>query len=810
MNREIQVPANHVGTTPKQKFLSNNELESLISNVKKRIHSPNIEERIIASLCPISESVPSEHRGEKRPMTVNEQYFLVHPQWNYHAFQEVSLLSRIVKSLISWKPCFICNAKLSGVILHCVSCSIYIHRSCGFIPRPRTIESKKSNNHEKICYCSVNFPLVKNSTGDLSGLLCSMETMKNLENSSLNQCHVCEIKSYPELSVPASNSQCHHASSIIFDSDVSSAEISSNVKCYENSCVAESSKKSGTLETKPSVQTANVWAAIPTIMHELFLSPFESKIDKSITCEPSAYEIANGEPSACTSTSSLLEIPQHLDANVRGASSETQEGLSNTQYKFQDQVVNSSPELSNFSESTSTLLTVANKSKQASMGIASITGTVVGGAAGLALAGPAGALIGSKLGQAACILTVLIQGRRVVLIGAGALAAGLTLQKNLAQHGNLTQNKDFHLLSLKAADQSSQESNLMLIRPNIQIDPKWDSVVASATFLFEKSEGVKVKSAENDGDILNATELDTREKVLLLVSRNLNERRCHAGFVYRNLIEFYRRRYVSHYSNRKEEAIDIPCVESDQVRSVPFSGNKCSSNEIMNPQSYSCSAKIELSPTANSENKQTQTDPLNYRGAISDAHAVIIKVAETLLLTQPSLTTSTSLRHMTTEAVEILVLGDLYESIFQEFVAGVLEKDTSLQQKIEMLGNVCCEYVSIAAIESLKLLSFSCSAVEKLECCVEFLERISESFMKEDSSKVSLHQVPIDADSLLSKVCSHIIVAKVPSIHAELAFIEEFAKDEQLLRGKLGYAFVTMQASLYILTYSTDLMEFLQ
>eukprot|EP00797_Seminavis_robusta_P037099 Sro969_g226270.2 (122) ;mRNA; r:32229-32594 len=41
-------------------------------------------------------------------------------------------------------------------------------------------------------------------------------------------------------------------------------------------------------------------------------------------------------------------------------------------------------------------------------------------------------------------------------------------------------------------------------------------------------------------------------------------------------------------------------------------------------------------------------------------------------------------------------------------------------------------------------------------------------------------------------------------INAEVAFLEEFARDEQLLRGKEGYALVTLQASLHFLNMSND------
>ncbi len=53
--------------------------------------------------------------------------------------------------------------------------------------------------------------------------------------------------------------------------------------------------------------------------------------------------------------------------------------------------------------------------------------------------------------------------------------------------------------------------------------------------------------------------------------------------------------------------------------------------------------------------------------------------------------------------------------------------------------------------------------------------------------------------------CQHIVAAKVPNLNAEVAFLEEFARDEQLLRGREGYALVTLQASTHFLNLSDNL-----
>ena len=95
------------------------------------------------------------------------------------------------------------------------------------------------------------------------------------------------------------------------------------------------------------------------------------------------------------------------------------------------------------------------------------------------------------------------------------------------------------------------------------------------------------------------------------------------------------------------------------------------------------------------------------------------------------------------------------------------------------------------------------SVSDKLKCCTTFLERISD-FFSESSMDSSNMAKSIGADSLLKLVCQHLIMAKVPGINAQIAFLEEFARDEQLLRGKEGYSLVTLQASLHFLNSSDD------
>ena len=107
--------------------------------------------------------------------------------------------------------------------------------------------------------------------------------------------------------------------------------------------------------------------------------------------------------------------------------------------------------------------------------------------------------------------------------------------------------------------------------------------------------------------------------------------------------------------------------------------------------------------------------------------------------------------------------------------------------------------VSQSAIEALQSVPDAHTPTDKLLHCVEFLECVSVHFSSTFQGKC------IDADTLLLMVCQHVVAASINHLHAEVAFIEEFSRDEQLLSGKEGYALITLQASLHYLDSLDDL-----
>ena len=136
-----------------------------------------------------------------------------------------------------------------------------------------------------------------------------------------------------------------------------------------------------------------------------------------------------------------------------------------------------------------------------------------------------------------------------------------------------------------------------------------------------------------------------------------------------------------------------------------------------------------------------------------------------------------------------MVFGRVFECVMQEIRDETKVKDIALIENIDdcrrqINFDAYEETISPKAIEALQMIPTCYSVAEKLRSCVALLETISDQCSD------------VNADNLLKMVCQHIVVARVTTLNAEIVFLEEFARDEQLLRGKEGYALVTMQASL--------------
>jgi len=398
------------------------------------------------------------------------------------------------------------------------------------------------------------------------------------------------------------------------------------------------------------------------------------------------------------------------------------------------------------------------------IGIASVAGSIAGATAGLVVAGPAGFWVGSKIGQVMGVAGVIIEGT----IGVGVLAAGITGTVLTVKQLKGGENNRMLTIGNGNGDDGGKGSDcckVVLVRPNVVVDPIWGEITNEArrcapadrrgdgfpffgAGLGQKQLGKKERQRRAK-DIVNSEEgeINTQEKIFLLVASSLNDKSSLPGFVYRQLIQKVK--------NRAEEI------------------SKNDSND-------------------------------EGRAIRQDVHGVIKHITATLLEVRPGFASTPRLTEISATAVETLVFGEVYNLVIDEINAETDTIDQQLNNKLSTLrqeantdGINVDAYISDSAIESLKILPSYHSVAEKLRCCVELLEYVS----KIGSS------VNMGADCLLKLVCQHLVLARVPNLNAECIFLEEFARDQQLLQGKEGYALVTMQASLGFLNASQNLVE---
>jgi len=466
----------------------------------------------------------------------------------------------------------------------------------------------------------------------------------------------------------------------------------------------------------------------------------------------------------------MKRIAQHMSSPERSCSiSETSENVACDDSKLNDTIMleevkpKEIPSLTTKVQDTvATINTSVDMVKTAqttrkSIGIASVAGTIAGGAVGLVVAGPAGAYLGSRIGQIGAVAGILIEGSlRIGVLVAGVKGTMFTvnqLQDSIGKTRVLT------------IGENDSECKVVLVRPNIIVDPVWESITLDArksapkdenkgfipglNFLSSNDSIAKQGRKKRDSDIVNSeeSEISVKEKIFLLVSSSLNDKNSLPGYVYRKLVEKLRCRAIN---------------------ALPPETN---SNEEMN------------------DNRRVR----------QDVHAIIKHITATLLEVRPGFASSPRITELSASAVESLVFGEVYDLVFDEIIEETKQKDKELSDKIvsAKINPSLADFISCNAMNALKLLPEQHSVAEKLTCCVRLLESISEQGEMQDMS----------ADSLLRIVCQHIVIANVQNLNAECLFLEEFASDEQLLHGREGYALVTLQASLHFLNVCSDLIS---
>jgi len=241
-------------------------------------------------------------------------------------------------------------------------------------------------------------------------------------------------------------------------------------------------------------------------------------------------------------------------------------------------------------------------------------------------------------------------------------------------------------------------------------------------------------SRADNADILSLSAAEAggmRNKVLIYVSRLINDRSSPTGALYAGLLAEFDRRYVA-----------------------------------LSPGSVSTTA-------ANT--------------AVSDAHAVIHAITDHVCATT-AVGTSPAMRTHVAIAVDGLVLGAAYGAVFGDVRATASEKDLEMRSRVgkfkarnrdqlELLEPA----ISGAALHAYSMLEASRTCIDKLEWAVRMMESLSDGFG--------------DADSLLKAVVTHVVRIQPADLFAQVMFCEEFVRDASACTGKMGYALVVMQAA---------------
>ena len=191
-----------------------------------------------------------------------------------------------------------------------------------------------------------------------------------------------------------------------------------------------------------------------------------------------------------------------------------------------------------------------NGSNRRKLGVAAVAGGVVGGVAGLVFAGPFGGVIGAKAGQTAGLLGVLLEGSFSIGVVASGVAVGRYTGEQLGDK--------FEAQRVLALGEHGTR-RVLLVRPNVTTDPIWEEIYKDARQTQPKANSGLMKFGllrdeealakrdryEREADIVRTDEeeIPTADKVLLLVSRILNDRMSLPGHVYQQLLVAFRRRW---------------------------------------------------------------------------------------------------------------------------------------------------------------------------------------------------------------------------------------------------------------------------
>ena len=375
--------------------------------------------------------------------------------------------------------------------------------------------------------------------------------------------------------------------------------------------------------------------------------------------------------------------------------------------------------IANVTKSTQNMLNAAKRVSFSykNIGVATAAGAGVGGVVGFATAGPAGMLTGARVGSGVCQVMIAVDTIQFCVLAGGAIVGASQIAMQ-ASKGNMK--------VLAISNDTQSKDKVAIIRPYPETNPDWEVITRHAKKKASWHVFLKSSRRKNDEDILKSddSELQAKEKVFLLVSRSINNKNSSPGLIYRYLLdEFYHR--------------------SEHNNSL-----RCNSEENLH----------------NLYNERQQRD---------DCHAIIHHLTLVVLEARPGLSSSSELVELTLIAIERLVFGELYSSVFKEISLEVENKEKCLHKRTPQPPS--CQISSIA-ITNLRKISEFVTPMEKMTCCMEFLQTLCDSENSQRSSKIHdfdrESDTLVDSDSLLQLVCDHILaLPREFDIYAEIGFL---------------------------------------
>ena len=706
---------------------------------------------------------------------MEQSQLCLHPT-HCHSFQAVSFLLPLQK-------CAACEGRLNSVLLFgagdskvvkCVACGVVAHRECALSntvhwPSLCLVNAPKlsaSCNNNKM-YIEENLNDTKNS-GDTTEYEDAVESF-DVDESQNHDSSISINVSGEESTTSESSSACQQPQHLLLQVPSISLPKSDSMDVSDD---MEGMDNSDSVNVMPLHCANHPFASVSRALQENITAYFQTTTRRPASDYPGQRSISSTVPSATTIAAAAVSAePEEEILTVSASSSlppddELQIDPTISPIELTDETESDTIAIDESAMDAATTSTrnvfadLAEKVKSTvftPLGGAAVAGSIAGGMAGFAIAGPAGAYAGWQLGSTGGALGVILEGS----VSIGVFVASVAGAGYTAQHIQEQILSDRRVLTM-GEDGTSRK--VLLVRPNVKIDPIWNQIYAeirknapnnlsqSIPFMSQHVDAAARGRYRRDEDIVKTDEeeISTSEKVLLLVSRTLSDKSSLSGYVYRELIQVFKDRCANriHY--------------------------------------------LKTHPSISATSPRARRD---------DAHAVIKYMTATLLEVRPNFGASAAITELTATAVEGLVFGQLYNLVFEEIKGETAARDEALREKIVLFEPTMdpTSQLSQGALTALSELPETHSAVDKLRYCVEFLEQLSDYFLS------ACQGGGLCADSLLKMVCQHIIAAKVPNLNAEVVFLEEFARDEQLLRGREGYSLVTLQASLHFLNMSDDL-----